>query len=145
MTMTRTELQNAMNLGEVAKRLEQAGNIRLICDFDAIPYGEEKFATAHFGWISGFGKDMVSVHTDSRDGSWTVKLTESDPFYASEFCFKDSQLTNLSHVTGIEQPAKRLDDSVPEVFLQLVAAAKERGLADLEFHFSNDDAPRPGR
>lgn len=144
MTMTRTELQNAMSLGEVAKRLEQAGEINLSCDFDAIPFGEEKYRTAHFGWISDQSKEMVSIWTDNRTDTWTVKLTGSEPLYGSEFKFENFQLTNFSHVGARERPIKELKDAVPEVFLQLVAAVKERGLASVDFQFDHDEAPRPG-
>jgi hypothetical protein len=134
MSLTRKEILSRLKLPVVAERISEATSIDFQCDFEAIKFGDESFKTAHFGYIDNDRtKEMVSVWTDNSTQNWSIKVTGPAAEYGREFAFKDGSLMQYTHIGAREQAEATCHDDIPDGFMKIVSAAKDRGLGS--FHF----------
>jgi len=109
MTLTRKEILDRLELPAVAERVSAAATIEFNCDFEAIKFGDEKFETVHFGFIDNDrSKEMITVWTDNRTQTWSIKVTGPAAEYGREFAFKDAALMQYTHIGAREMAESRM-------------------------------------
>jgi hypothetical protein len=99
-------------------------------DFDAIPHGQERFRTVHFGWVY-FGDEgsLISVSTNSANNEWEISVRGLDRSAFIEF--------RNGYILGCEDDGDVLlvgeGDDISVAVAALLDAAREAGMSDFNF------------
>jgi hypothetical protein len=120
----------------LASVMAGVAEMHFLADYDAIPHGEEKFRTVHFGWTGeNKGGELISVYTNARTGGWEISMREGGQAVVIEF--RGGNLFECAD-DGETYVVAQGDAEVPAAFFELVEASRRAGLS------SFDHAPSQG-
>ncbi|NTF17711.1 hypothetical protein G6L37_04810 [Agrobacterium rubi] len=116
----------------VAEAISSVEEIHFLADYDAIPYGEEKFRTVHFGW-TGPGKtgEMITVATNSEADGWEISVRGDEQTATLEFRngtlfeYVDDEPCAVAQESG--------GDTIPTSLVDLIQASRAAGLSSFDY------------
>lgn len=116
----------------IAETITGVDEMHFLADYDAIPYGEEKFRTVHFGW-TGPGKtgEMITVATNSEANRWEISLRGAGQTAILEF-----RNGTLFEYIGDEPCAVVQEsggDTIPAFLGDLIQASRAAGLSSFDY------------
>lgn len=137
--MTVSIQNDEFNFTQIAEMLSGIQEAHFLADYDAIPYGEEKFRTVHFGW-SGPDKtgEMITVSTNSNTNGWEIKVSSEDLVKTLEF--RDGAIFEILG-EDLNAVYEHAEDVIPSAIEQLVQSSRDAGLSSFDYMPEMEAAP----
>lgn len=116
----------------IAEAITGVEEIHFLADYDAIPYGEEKFRTVHFGW-TGPGKtgEMITVATNSEADGWEISVRGDDQTATLEF--RNGTLFEYIDDEPCAVAQESGGDTIPTSLVDLIQASRAAGLSSFDY------------